>query len=119
MFRWLTPIAITLALSGCNRPDDRICSTPSPMTAAGAPALSPVENAMNCVHRWSYRLAHTDESLDNTADAVLAACDEPIVVYAADLEIKAPGASADLLKEMKGLAKFHVLQARAGHCAVI
>lgn len=129
-----------VALGGCQKigADDRICTTPPPLDVTefvGDKAKPVAQLASECVHRWGYRLAGAADDAPVVADAVMAACAEII-----DRDIRAFTAgrlnnlgeadkrrlyeetSAEderfLLPRHRAQALFHVVQARAGKCAV-
>lgn len=106
-------VAGLFLLSACGletNPDDRICLTP--------PAQTPGQWGA-CVHRWGYRLAGSGDPATTVAQAVVAGCADAIAYQINEAE---PGEQAklanDIMRSAQGLALFHVVQARAGHCAI-
>ncbi len=119
-------LGLLLLLGACApKPDPIICSTPlNVLQIKDAPAIVKAES---CVHRWSYRLGGTTENADSVAEAVVAGCREAITPLAretlenaetvrstwSDREI---GASYAEVEHWQRIAKFYVLQGRAGRC---
>lgn len=132
------------ALGGCSQmANNTICASPPSMEsdfaasqaddAGGVPAQRML--ALNCVHRWSYRLAPSSDAVDDVAEAVLGACSDAIfrAAYAQEKEAEsrqqvAVGFNAETgmsenyyslgTEEHRRQAVFRVVQARAGNCAV-
>lgn len=120
-----------IALTGCGRKaDPKICMSPPdlPLTM-GAPQTADEQAAalMDCVHRWSYRLARSEEAVDTVADAVVAACIDPIARLvgfrsAAGKNPPPTGFISDdimstELQHARRQAVYRIVQARAGNCA--
>lgn len=127
----IAPIVVSLALASCGpRPDPAICSTP-PAISTETPGPMPWPNARGCVHRWAYRLAGSADPSDRVAEAAMGGCrdaiDKIVVEHLAEggtLPAREPltgrivDERAAVFQELRTLALFHVLQARAGHCSV-
>lgn len=119
-----------LLIVGCSpSPDEWVCSKPlSILAVAGNTGADSLARADSCVHRWAYRLAPSKETLKDVAVAVVSGCSAPISeVATASKPAGAGGAwDAELLsaetfqretfQRYDGLARFHVVQARVGHC---
>jgi hypothetical protein len=113
-----------LLMAGCSpNPDEWVCSKPlSILAVAGNTGADSLARADSCVHRWAYRLAPSKETLKDVAAAVVSGCSAPISEVAT--EFKPNGAGGDsnagsvqeTLRKYDGLARFHVIQARVGHC---
>lgn len=111
---------LSFVAAGCDRPDDRICSTPSAEITPG--------DTQACAHKWAYRLARSNESVETVAEAVATACND-VANYAADKASKSDAVQAagdpeavrlegykGSLAIIKNEAQFRIVQARAGHC---
>lgn len=129
---------VALALVGCARPSERICTTPpslKPRIFASTNDRAAEEDFKGCIHRWAYRLAPAKERPSEVVAAVLGACQGTFSAYASeryefarkhDLGSTATSdrtgqettIEADVTEEAQGLAQFHVIQARAGKCRV-
>lgn len=76
--------AVSLSLSGCNKPAGSQICTPftaaaaAPAPAPGAPTPSttgdPAAALDDCLHRWGYTLAASSDRAQEVAQAVVAAC---------------------------------------------
>lgn len=109
-------VLAALMCAGCNerqqtaRADDRICLTP-PEQTQGAWG--------SCLHRWAYRLARGPDSSRDIAEAVVTACADAV---AFQVNAAAPNERVQLLADINrsapGIAFYHVVQARAGHCDI-
>lgn len=103
-------IGLVLASCGQTKPVDRICTTPAAQTSG---------DWGTCVHRWAYRMAGAIGPASEIADAAVTACADAIAyqVNAAppSERIELSGQIMDAAPE---IARFRVIQARAGHCAV-
>lgn len=113
---------VALAMfAGCDRQDDRICSTPAAINTVAASSIAEKEAvADGCVHRWSYRLARSNEPASEVAKAVVGGCQEPIGAWVTTRAIEDGQLTGDraLIERKEAMARFHVVQARAGHCQV-
>ena len=145
--RWrLVPILAVLALGACDRSeraDAKICT---PFKEAAAPAANPSDVASapgapadgasafdECLHRWGYRLAKSEDSAEIAARAVVAACGEALSRWNTQALTQAgptgsqatldlhTGRSTTMLEQRyayaEGKALFYVVQGRAGNCA--
>ena len=129
------------ACSGAQQGVKGIC-TPFPAAAAqtvGGPAAAssadPSAPLDDCLHRWAYSLAASDDPAEAVADATVAACTAALSRW--NQQGMAPttgpgGDTADATSLVtgqpvtafvahhefaQGRALFYVVQARAGHCA--
>ena len=125
-------------VSGCNGPAANICVEPPPLDAVlgnKTDAPSVAEFSRQCVHRWAYRLAQSPDPAPVVADAVMGACADLVFrsAYAKEYEARIreesvmgfdsfTGQEANqyvvTAKELRRQALYHVVQARAGKCAV-
>lgn len=123
--RWAVVAVCVGLVTGCSE-NPNVCKTaPSVNESAGK---EPDARAMadGCVHRWSYRLAPGETNLDEVAAAVTAACGDPIQRVqllpgytneeVSPLSGKIQSRAERIAEAYRGLAKFHVLQARVGGC---
>ena len=101
---------LVLALASCNSPDDRICAKP-PRLHLGQDQQAA---AIDCIHRWAYRLAKADGPNREIANAVIGGCAENIDALMESTKQDPAKARADF----DSLALFYVVQARAGKCDV-
>lgn len=125
----------SLSLMGCSQGDQRVCSTPPPLEVAHqeliasrgvAQVIAARKAADACLHRWSYRLAASPDPAPVVADAVVAGCDDAPAynLYARarllqESNMVFDGGSIEAERaRLRALALFHVVQARAGKCAV-
>ncbi len=119
--------------------DARICSPfaaqPAGSTDPAGVAAAPGGDAGaldDCMHRWGYRLARSDDRADLVAQAVVAACTPVLSRWnQSTLNQPQPGPDtaislvtgktnntpADRFEMSQAKALFYVVQARAGHCA--
>lgn len=132
-----------LLLAGCDRAekiakygpaDGKVCLTPPPVQTATPVTTADYERAADgCLHRWAYRLAAESEPSEAVAEAVVGGCQDPVFRWAAS-ELRDRG-QTDLssfnspftggrsdpvglrVEQKTRLARFYVVQARAGHCA--
>lgn len=129
-------IGVFATLVGCDRlPDDRVCSMVFPVAADLPDLLNKGEVARNCVQKWGYRLAKSQDPADKVADAVMGACWDTIYpwAYARMVDAKSVTASEKTISSRSGRevnfveetyeqlharALFHVVQARAGRCQI-
>ena len=145
LHRRLVPILAILALGACDRTqraDAKICTpfkaaTPAanPSDVAAAPG-APTDGAGEfdeCLHRWGYRLAKSEDAADIAARAVVAACGEALSRWNTQALTQAgpntsqatldlhTGRSTTMLEQRYGYAEgkalFYVVQGRAGNCA--
>ena len=125
-----------LLLAGCAAPAADICATPPPLDpvlANKTDAASVTQLGLQCVHRWSYRLAGSSDPAPVVADAVMGACADLVfrTGYAQEMEAQTrnenpqgfdsfTGEEANryviAAREMRRQAIFHIVQARAGNC---
>jgi hypothetical protein len=145
--RKLVPILALLALGACDqsgrmqKADAKICT---PFKAAATPAASTTEVAPGppadaagefdeCLHRWGYRLARSDDGAEIAARAVVAACGESLSRWNTQALNQAgpntpqttldlhTGRSTTMLEQRyeyaQAKALFYVVQGRAGNCA--
>jgi len=103
-------MALLLPLAACSQANERICYTPDAVPAVG--------DWKGCVHRWSYRLAVSSDPAPQVAQAVVGGCEEAVISGAISLPDDEGGYLKDAMDEARRLALFHVIQARAGHCAI-
>ena len=125
-----------LSLSACERgqmaSNGKICidfkQTKAPLSAGGSEGASAVDQ---CVQRWAYSLAPSQDEADIVADAAAAACDAQLSRWnqatlaqpAGDVEAASltTGQPTTPLAEhnafTRARALFYVVQARAGRCA--
>jgi hypothetical protein len=145
---WLTVglTIVTVGLAACDtaRQDNRICTTPmlldvSPeaMVKANQSGQDPVyqsEQLTQCVHRWAYRLAPSNDTAKETAEAALMGCKDIVTRYGIalgvdrrnrgqsesgfDLQGREVNSFEEAYRQGMEQALFHVVQARAGKCAV-
>jgi hypothetical protein len=149
----VTALACVLAgLSACDRDDDDdarevsgICTPfraqggaaaapdPASVDAVATPALTGDAAAFDdCLHRWGYRLAKSDDLAETVAGAVVAACAPALARWnsatvaqpstgpdqAISLVTGEPSTTlADRYQSAQSKALFYVVQARAGNCA--
>jgi hypothetical protein len=109
-------------------------SDPASVDAVAVPATSgDAAGFDDCLHRWGYRLARSDDPAEVTAAAVVAAC-APALARWNSATIAQPatgpdtaislvtGESSTTLAERytsaQSKALFYVVQARAGNCAL-
>lgn len=101
----------------------------APVTPGGTEAAA----FDDCLHRWGYRLARSDDAADLAAQAAVAVCAPVLARWnQSSLAVVAPRASdsavslvtgqtnntaADRYDMAQGKALFYVVQARAGNCA--
>jgi hypothetical protein len=124
MVRKVALVVALLALTACGEQvaeqDDRICLNPSDAFPPPGTALTQVAEA--CIHKWSYRLAGAPGSNKEVAEAVVAGCEEPILINIdqANSEHGKDANFYDLVvrAQAQKSALFHVTQARAGRCAI-
>lgn len=131
-------VGAVFALTGCDRlHNERICSTVIPLSPSSSnlpDSLRKEETAKNCVHKWAYRLARSTDPADDVAEAVMGACWDTVFpwAYARYDAARSRGFAGevtvstrtgreipygeDAYEELRALALFHVVQARAGHC---
>lgn len=140
-------LAFGVAAAGCadnrtggRRADSRICTpfaaqgtAPADPTAVTATPGGDAAAFDDCLHRWGYRLAKSDDQADVVAQAVIAAC-TPILSRwnQTTLSAQPPGTPdtavslvtgqtgntpADRYDMGQAKALFYVVQARAGNCA--
>ncbi len=126
-------------MAGCAEVhNDEICIKPSPLrpiTASTTTSADRREIATSCVHRWAYRLARSDDPAPHIADAVMGGCLDtlfpltfamyqeartmkgvnPNVRLSMSTGLEVP-VGREVYDEMRALALFHVVQARAGRC---
>ena len=138
MVRFLV-LGASIVLAGCGSGNGDICTAPvtleKAMAAIGQPYQANVgvteaaqrsmryaDFATACVHRWSYRLAKSPDSATTVADAVVAGCDVPLrnwsVARSEAFTDYRTNAYEATQAELRNLALFHVVQARAGNCPV-
>jgi hypothetical protein len=120
--------------------DSKICTpfaqagtTPTDPTAVGPAAGGDAAAFDDCLHRWGYRLAKSDDAADDVAVAVLAACTPVLSRWnQSTLAAQPPGTADTALSLVTGKsgntpedryemgrakAQFYVVQGRAGNCA--
>jgi hypothetical protein len=147
----LTALACVLGVSACadrddddrrvGRADMAICTPftapaaatdPSGVTAVAVPGGGDASAFDDCLHRWGYRLARSEDPADVVGQATVAACAPALSRWNA-ATMSAPavgpdtavslitGESASTLAERYSTAQskalFYVVQARAGNCA--
>ena len=148
----VTALACVLGVAACaDRDDDEkrggrsvagIC-TPFAAQAAASNDLSGVAGVSvpgggdaaafdDCLHRWGYRLAKSEDSAGDVAQAVVAACGPALSRWNQSSLTQAPagpdtavslitGESSTTIGERYSLAQskalFYVVQGRAGNCA--
>lgn len=90
MARRASALLLVFAIAGCDRPNDKICTTPTPEPQAlewlkqipdaePGVAVSMQERYLdNCILKWAYRVAKSPDPSPVAAEAVLGACLEPI-----------------------------------------
>lgn len=113
--------ALALCVVGCSEGNPNICSRP-PAVWDGLTRQAVTEG---CLHRWAYRLARAPGPNPEIAEAALSACEDSVLMLAGQRaeQYRVP---ADQLaenteaakQEMRRLALFHVVQARAGDCPI-
>lgn len=128
---WLIAV---LTLVGCQG-SDRICTVPKPMDESlnaligsngTAKVVAARVAAESCVHRWAYRLAGSPDTASVVASAAVAGCEDApaynvrarMVLLAQNNMVLDGGTPEEELKRLRGLALFHVVQARSGKCPV-
>lgn len=129
------------ACSGARQGVKGIC-TPFPATASqavGGPTAAsnsdPSAPVDDCLHRWAYSLAGSDDPAEAVADATVAACTASLSRWNQQGMAPASGPGGDSSEAVslvtgqptnafqahhdfaQGRALFYVVQARAGHCA--
>lgn len=105
-------VAAALAATSCNRDNDpRICLKPKEVILSGA--------WEDCVHKWGYRLAVSQDPAEVVAKAVVEACQDAIdwKVNQSILSTQAE-VLADIKDRAPKMALFRVVQGRAGRCTV-
>ncbi len=131
MFRALALSLSVAALSGCaERENSAICSTPESLSEA----LKLPHDFGNetikvdaCLHRWAFRLAAADGSINEVAQAAVGGCHDmfPVETTLFITENKMPTDQATIDRwegkfRADGLemARFYVAMARAGKCNI-
>lgn len=142
--RTLIGTIAALALTACSTENSSICSpVPDLAEDVGPGAIEAMarqdpawleSRAVNCVHRWGYRLAGSDDDGATVAKAVMQACDGAVSAHASaqenivldfHREDSAPNVElmelgertrTEKLAQMEREALFRVQQARAGNC---
>ncbi len=141
----LVPVLALLALAGCDRAEHAAAAMCTPFKPA-APAANPADVAAvpgaptdgaadfdECLHRWGYRLAKSEDGAETVAKAVVAACGEALSKWNTQALTQAgpntsqntldlhTGRSTTMLEQRYGYAEgkalFYVVQGRAGNCA--
>jgi len=143
----VTLAAVVVGLGACEAQDrkaaanTRLC-TPfpaAPVTSGAAgptAAADPAAPLDDCLHRWSYALAASDDDpAETVAAAVVAACHPPLARWNQETMVqaggdsRAPGEAPSLTTGepmnpfmahhsfAQSRALLYVVQARAGHCA--
>ena len=137
-------VALAAVVGGCSGPDANICSA-VPHVEDGLGALEDhaknmqdptwlERRAAQCVHRWGYRLAKSDDDSLIVAKAVMQACEGAVndharaqekIVLDFHRENSAPSVELmelgertrnEKLAQMEREAHFRIQQARAGNC---
>jgi hypothetical protein len=107
---------------------------PASVEAVTTPAVAGDAAAFDdCLHRWGYRLARSDDPAETAAAAVVAAC-APTLARWNSTTLSQPAAApdtavslvtgepsttlADRYRSAQSKALFYVVQARAGNCAL-
>jgi hypothetical protein len=70
------------------------------------------------VHRWAYRLASVDGSLQVVAKAVVAGCADAVEAAEAEHAYVEGAPGLPLSPQAVSKALFYLAQARAGRCAI-
>lgn len=137
-------LALGLTLAGCNVPNDKICTTPpslekslsmrddGPRPDAVLLALRQGQFTRECVHRWAYRLAGSNDQAPTVARAAVAGCRDAKELWDARDYVASGNRTSEMLpssrdgsplsrpaahsEELSDIALFSVVQARAGHC---
>ena len=135
-------LASCVLLTACSRPDDRICQSVPDVVATTNPATR-AQVADACIQKWAYRLAQASEPVAVVADAVMGACEGTLLgVHQARVDARValrkrlniaqgdPAIGYDVVtgremadqaivyREQRAKAYFHIVQARAGRCAI-
>lgn len=130
----------SLLLAACGAPNEKICLKPQTLafnSMVGDRSLATAQlKADNCVHRWAYKLAGASDPAGTVADAVMGACRDTLfpLVSARYEDARANGGDPDralsdrsgeqvalgreVYDDTRAAALFHVIQARAGRCAI-
>lgn len=116
------------------RTDDRFCKAFEPSSSAMATGIEGGAALDDCLHRWGYTLAKSEDDAAVVADAVVAACSAPLARWnqqaLAGLAASGSGAPeapslltgepttpiAEHNNFAQSRAIFYVVQARAGDC---
>jgi len=124
-------ILLGLVATGCSGlANDKICSTPeqlSEMLKLPHDYTNQITKVDNCLHRWAFRLAGAQGSINEVAQAAIGACHDTFEVEATlfVVENKMPTDQATtdhwetkFRDDGLDLARFYVAMARAGRCAI-
>jgi hypothetical protein len=74
----VTSLAVALASCGPQKNDPAICSTFAQLEPAELLELAWSAKLENCLHKWSYRLAKSDETAPVVAAAAIGGCKEAL-----------------------------------------
>lgn len=117
-----------LSLVGCDKLPPKhnkaICLTPPGAALVEATSLNAQkEISEGCIHRWAYRLAHSNESVPVVAEAAITACRDAIeheLKFAPTLPegFVLDPISPETHPRYFALARYRVVQARAGNCDI-